>query len=401
MGLSLTNIMKQAKGAEEEREPRSLSDTPQPSLPPAEKNKPVEPTTPRQAEDPASTSPKADFLFTQLRGSKEELARLKKEEDLPSFETSVFEKKEETQKELSKKYYMEILQWTKQILDKAGKGEILEGSEIHRVVEKIVKELLAGNRELLSLACSQFTWKGEAGFLIAKMVNNAILAVEIGVGKKMAPTDLVRLGLASFLNYLGITQILDVVTKKEMLKGEDLKKVQEIPSKTVEILKKIPRLDQTLLKVVVESRERIDGSGPLGIKGIENLDPVARIIAVIDVFEALIHDRPHRKRLMPYEAIKKILAEGEQFEEDVLRLLIDRVGIYPVKSWVRLTTKQIAQIVECNPGQPFRPKVKVMFDEEGHSLERTRLLNLGKDASIQIAQPVPDEEFQKLCQPKG
>lgn len=384
MGLNLANIMRKIKGSEEEKEPPVS--IPEASSPEAISKPPAAlPASPQEEE----------FLFTRLRDSKEEQARLQAD-DLPSFETSLFEKSEEVQKEVAKRHYLQTIQWAGQILAKARRGEMIEGSEIRRVISGMVSEQLAGKSGLLDFACSQFRWREETGFISAKMVNDAILAIEIGIGKKLNLAELFLLGLSAFLNYLGITQVLDVVTKKEMLQGGDLKKIREIPERTIEVLKKIPHLDQALFQVALQSRERIDGSGPLGIKGSENLDPLARIIAVVDVFEALTHDRPHRKRLMPYEAVKQILAEKEKFEQDILRLLVDRIGVYPVGSWVKLTSKQIAQVVECNPGQPFRPKVKVMYDEEGSPVDRQRLLDLSKDSSLQIIQPIADEELQKL-----
>ena len=203
--------------------------------------------------------------------------------------------------------------------------------------------------------------------------------------------------MASFLSDLGISQVLDVINKNQVLTDEDWAKIREIPYKTVEILKRVPDLDQVILTVAQESHERADGSGPLGVKDLQQLDEFSRIVAVIDVFEALTHERPHRERLLPHEAMKTILEEGSKFESEVLRLLIDRIGVYPVGSWVRLSNKEIAKVVGSNPGQPLRPRAKIIFNEHGETLEEPLLIDLAKNLSLQVLQPVSDEELKKFA----
>ena len=62
------------------------------------------------------------------------------------------------------------------------------------------------------------------------------------------------------------------------------------------------------LEAIRHHHEKIDGSGyPDGIKG-EEISILARIMAVVDIFDALDTDRPYRKG-MPREKTFKILRE--------------------------------------------------------------------------------------------
>lgn len=312
--------------------------------------------------------------------------------------TQAIQGSETSQQEIALDIYNRAMETSKCLMEKAKRKEVITGKEIADPVKDIVRDLSYGNKGLLNLACSQVVGEDSPDFIAAKMVNKTILAIEIGIGKKkMNASDLFQLGMAAFLCDIGVTQVLDIVTKKEVLTPGDWEKIRKIPFKTVEILKRISDIDQVVLTVAQEFRERPDGSGPLGIKDLKELDPFSRIVALIDVFEALVHHRPHRPRLLPHEAMRRILEEGgKKFEEGALRLLIDRVGIFPIGSWVRLTSKEIARVIAANPGQPLRPRVKVLFDEKGRPLEETYSVDLAKIFSVQILQPIPEEEFLKV-----
>lgn len=304
-----------------------------------------------------------------------------------------------SREETARRVYAESIETVTTILAKAEASEELRGEEVHKMLDGIVRELTYENNELLHMACCQIPEENALDFIPRKMVNKTVLAVEIGLAKKFNVSKLFHLGMGALFADLGVVNILDIVSKEEVLKGEDLAKVRNLPYQTVEILKKIPDINQVVLKIAVESHERLDGSGPLGIREMRQLEDLSRIVAVIDVFEALTHDRPHRPRLLPHEAMRRILEEGGKFEEGVLRTLIDRIGLYPIGSWVRLTTKEIGMVIASNAGQPLRPRVRVTLDERGRPLEEAQLLDLSKNLSIQILQPVSDDDLKKIGKP--
>jgi HD-GYP domain-containing protein (c-di-GMP phosphodiesterase class II) len=65
----------------------------------------------------------------------------------------------------------------------------------------------------------------------------------------------------------------------------------------------------------VQHHERLDGSGyPRGLRGGEII-PEARVLAVADVFEAMVSHRPYRPAL-PYEAAADELRGGAGLRYD-------------------------------------------------------------------------------------
>jgi HD-GYP domain-containing protein (c-di-GMP phosphodiesterase class II) len=69
--------------------------------------------------------------------------------------------------------------------------------------------------------------------------------------------------------------------------------------------------------------ERWDGGGyPEGLKGKE-IPLSARIVALADVYDALISERPYKKAFSHKESIKMIVAEkGKQFDPDIVNAFL-------------------------------------------------------------------------------
>ncbi|MGH9894136.1 MAG: HD-GYP domain-containing protein, partial [bacterium] len=74
---------------------------------------------------------------------------------------------------------------------------------------------------------------------------------------------------------------------------------------------------------VLYSHERWDGKGyPIGLAG-EAIPIIARIISVVDAFEAMTSDRPYRKALPVEETIRRLeQGAGSQFDPTVARRFI-------------------------------------------------------------------------------
>jgi putative two-component system response regulator len=89
-----------------------------------------------------------------------------------------------------------------------------------------------------------------------------------------------------------------------------------------EILRPL-RLGRAVGPIVRGHHERWDGSGyPDGLRGTE-IPIGARIVAVVDSYDAMTHDRPYRQRLSPEDARAELLRHrGPQFDPDIVDLFL-------------------------------------------------------------------------------
>jgi HD-GYP domain-containing protein (c-di-GMP phosphodiesterase class II) len=144
-------------------------------------------------------------------------------------------------------------------------------------------------------------------------------AVRVGEHFGMMESELSDLETGAILHDIGKVGVPDAILNKPgKLDPEERKQVERHSEYGWGILRIIPTFERTSL-LVLHHHERIDGKGyPAGLGG--NDIPVgARIICVIDSFDAMISDRSYRKGLPVEEAIRRLRADSDtQFDRGVV-----------------------------------------------------------------------------------
>jgi PAS domain S-box-containing protein/putative nucleotidyltransferase with HDIG domain len=112
--------------------------------------------------------------------------------------------------------------------------------------------------------------------------------------------------VAGMLHDVGKINIpAEILSKPGRLSEIEFQLIKAHPRTAHEILEPID-FDFPLAEIVVQHHERLDGSGyPAGPSG-EEILPEARILAVADVVEAMISDRPYRAALPLEEAMAEL-----------------------------------------------------------------------------------------------
>lgn len=136
--------------------------------------------------------------------------------------------------------------------------------------------------------------------------------------------SLVHIRRGALLHDIGKLAIPDsILFKPGELTEEEWEIMRKHPVYAYELLSRIEYL-RPALEIPYYHHERWDGSGyPLGLKG-EEIPLSARIFAVVDVYDALIHDRPYRKAWSKKDAIDYIKREsGRLFDPKVVRAFLE------------------------------------------------------------------------------
>lgn len=152
------------------------------------------------------------------------------------------------------------------------------------------------------------------------------LAVQIGRALGHLPSEIERLRRAALLHDLGV-----VALSSRLLDQEDAYDEEERASMRphiqhgVDILSPLSSL-QDVVPIVAQHHEWWDGGGyPAGLKG-DEIHPLARILTVVDVYEALTSSRPYRGALTPERALRHLEDRaGSQFEPRVVDALAELV----------------------------------------------------------------------------
>jgi diguanylate cyclase (GGDEF)-like protein/putative nucleotidyltransferase with HDIG domain len=152
-------------------------------------------------------------------------------------------------------------------------------------------------------------------------------AVELGRCLGITEPELEALKAGALLHDIGKLAVPEhILCKPGPLTREETEKMRIHPRIGVEILETI-RFPFPLTEVVRSHHEKWDGSGyPDRLKGAE-IPITARILSVVDCFDALTSDRPYRKPLSQEEALRYVESEaGTSFDPSVVEALVKNLG---------------------------------------------------------------------------
>jgi HD-GYP domain-containing protein (c-di-GMP phosphodiesterase class II) len=154
----------------------------------------------------------------------------------------------------------------------------------------------------------------------------AMLAVEIGERLGLSPHRLRSLAIGGLLHDIGKLSVPTAILQKPAaLDDVEFGAVKLHPERGRELLAELGGFDETVERLVLDHHERLDGTGyPRGISG-NALDLPTRILAVCDVYDALVSDRVYRRAWSREDALDLLRRDaGSVFDERVVDAL-DRV----------------------------------------------------------------------------
>src|SRR5438477_2945900 len=137
-----------------------------------------------------------------------------------------------------------------------------------------------------------------------------VYAVELAKELNVAGPEMEALHAAALLHDIGKLAIPEhIISKPGRLTPEEFEKVKIHPVVGAEILERV-RFPYPVVPIVRAHHEKWDGSGyPDGLKG-EEIPLGARVLAVVDCFDALASDRQYRRAFPLNVALEKVMAES-------------------------------------------------------------------------------------------
>lgn len=226
-------------------------------------------------------------------------------------------------------------------------------------------ETLKTNSVLLNYT----TFSTAEDYLHAHTANTAILAIALGQALDLEQPELNLLGFCAMAHDIGMTTYDAIYSSEARLTDEEFTEITLHTEAGMGKLDRIVDMDYRVKdrakRILLQTHERMDGSGYPDRIVSEEIDPLAQIIGIADVYEAMTHPRAWRGPLNPPDVVKELIEkEGRGFNSRVVKALISALSIYPPGSMVALSTGEIARVIKVNKGSLTRPLVEVVLDPE-------------------------------------
>ncbi|MCX8095260.1 MAG: HD domain-containing protein, partial [Caldisericia bacterium] len=151
----------------------------------------------------------------------------------------------------------------------------------------------------------------------------SIITYLIGKELNLNKESLKALKYASFLHDLGKLFVpSEILNKYGKLSEREFSLIKEHVLKSYEIVKDI-NLPEPTEKIILQHHERLDGSGyPYGLKN-DEIILEAKILAVADVIDAMLSNRPYRPPLEKEKVIEELtINKGILYDEKVVDIAL-------------------------------------------------------------------------------
>lgn len=321
---------------------------------------------------------------------------IKGQEERPQISDAVKAKESVESLAEIKKIYENAILLTKIMMQDLRRGQSVEGEEVIDIAETLIIKIRSSNNLLLSLINIFAFYNEKEDFIHLHSINVAVLSAGLGLALEYEENKLIDLCASALLHDIGMLKIpVEVITKPSKLDKEEERMVKEHPLYGLELLRNIKNAPKSAAMVIHQHHEKMDGTGyPEGKKG-EDIAECARIVAILEVYEALTHPRPYRRsKFIPYDAVKMIIQEGKSsFDLDLVKIFLNLITPYPIGSFILLNNGEIGRVVGVNEGLALRPIVEVYFDKEGKPPEKPTKIDLTKSSILYIEKAIDENDL--------
>jgi putative nucleotidyltransferase with HDIG domain len=256
----------------------------------------------------------------------------------------------------------------KKLLHSAQIGQMLDTAAAEEVVTDCVGSIISNADAMIWMS----KIKHEHEYTAEHSLNVCILAIAFGRYLNFEEDELQKLGLCGLLHDVGKMKVPAEILDKPGDLNEEEKRIME--SHTVaghKLLTETAGVPPLAIDVVLNHHERPDGSGyPRGLAEGE-ISEYAKIISVVDAYDAMTSDRCYSRAKSPVDA-QKILYENrsKQFDEECSLAFMQAIGPYPPGTWVELHNGMVGIVLAGRRKFRHLPSVILVLDGDGQRVEQ-------------------------------
>lgn len=279
---------------------------------------------------------------------------------------------------------LKVADRTKVQLDESVRARVAEGvsflysntesSDFANATKSIADDLMKAINDNDALAVDISVLKISDEYTFKHSVDVATMAMIIAKKRQMSKQEVYDIGISGLLHDIGKSKIPnEILNKPGKLTDDEFAIMKQHPVFGYQILKENQGLSDMIKLGVLQHHEKINGKGyPMGSEAAQ-ISTFGKIISVVDIYDALVTERPYKPGFSPRDAVEMIMAMTSELDMGALKGFLGSVILYPVGSTVILSNGEKARVVENFEEAILRPKVV--------GLKTGRVYDLARDLS--------------------
>jgi len=220
--------------------------------------------------------------------------------------------------------------------------------------------------------------KAHHAYTFTHIINVCILTVAQIEAMGGDAAALREFGLASMMHDIGKTVLPpELLSKPGKLTPEEFALIQRHPQDGVHILRETPGVPDLALIVALEHHMRYNHGGYPHRRQPRPLHPCSLMTNLADTYDAMRSRRAYQEEFPP-EKVAAVISDkaGTDYHPKLALAFLQIMGAYPPGTRVHLDTGEEGVVVRVNPGNPYRPVLRMLRDSTGGLVRRLEIVDL-------------------------
>lgn len=252
------------------------------------------------------------------------------------------------------KYDAQLDQVESQLKSIVHSGQIVI-APLNDLVAEILTTTNTGN--LFSFMCRM---KSSDDVTYSHSLNVSMLASILGKWLNLPISITTELAIAGLLHDIGKIKVnQDILNKTGKLTDEEFAHIKQHTTLGYELVAHTT-LPLGVKHAILMHHEKMNGAGyPLGL-GLDRIHDYAKIISIVDIYDAMTAERPYHKRYHPFHVIQ--MFEEESYgvlDANYLEVFLERIAHNFLDDMVLLNNHKKAKIIFVHHRNPSRPIVQL------------------------------------------
>ncbi|QBL09627.1 HD-GYP domain-containing protein [Rheinheimera sp. D18] len=291
----------------------------------------------------------------------------------------------------TEKAYAQSLLQVRSVMSKVQSRPLNAINDATSLISAMTDILLGSNSVVLHLIAAP---NKEQEGLYYHSLNVATLSMMLAKNLNMSAEQIKTVGLGALFHDIGKLKIPSQILRKVSALTPPEQNLLKMHTKYgLDLVGLTDNFPLDAWPIIEQHHEYIDGSGyPKALKE-HSIDPLAKLVAIVNEFDNLCHPcdtskarSPHNALAYMYRSLNGKLAERE------MRVMIKMMGIYPPGTIVYLSDKRLAIVMSVNSSNLLCPNV-LIYDADVPRLEAPIIaleldkLRISKVVSLQALPP--------------
>lgn len=244
------------------------------------------------------------------------------------------------------------------VIDDVRAGRRLSADALSGAVEPIVASVIRN--------ADAFFWldalRKRDAYSYSHAVNCCALATSFGRHLGFPREMLIDLASAGMLMDIGKAALpQQLLQRAGPVNADELRLLRSHVEQTLEMLDQSGITSDEISAMIHAHHERHDGSGyPQGCAGMA-IPLTARMLGLVDTYDALSSERPHQNSMARHDVLQWLYRERDRlFQAELVEQFSQSLGVYPTGSLVQLSSGEVAIVMAQNPARRLYPRVTLL-----------------------------------------